>query len=36
MSRLGETVSRLVPDARNNFCHYFAQLSIEHFVALVA
>ena len=23
--------SRLVPDSGNNFCHYFALLSIEHF-----
>ena len=24
--------SRLVPDSGNNFCHYFALLSIEHFL----
>ena len=26
--------SRLVPDSRNNFCNYFALLSIEHFLYL--
>ena len=36
MSRLDETVVGEVPDSRNNFCHYFALLSIEHFFALVA
>ena len=33
---LRRNCSRLVPDSRNNSCHYFALLSIEHFFALVA
>ena len=33
---LWQNCRRLVPDSRNNFCHYFALLSIEHFFALVA
>ena len=33
---LRRNCSRLVPDSRNNFCHYFSLLSIEHFFALVA
>ena len=34
--RYPDNCSRLVPDSRNNFFHYFALLSIEHFFALVA